>query len=153
MIIINPERTENLIHALTEIWEKSVKATHFFLTEKDIRNLIPFVKTGIVEVQVLIVAQQNNKLIGFIGIQDEKIEMLFISPEYFGKRLGKKLVKTAMNYYSIKYVDVNEQNLQTTGFYHHLGFKVFERRKTDRQGNPFPLLCMKLETSSPEEDD
>lgn len=144
MIIINPERTAHLIHTLTEVWEQSVRASHFFLTEKDIINLVPFVKRGITEIPLLIVAQQDNKPIGFMGINEEKVEMLFISPVYFGKGLGRKLIKMAMNRYHVKYVDVNEQNLQAVGFYRYFGFKTFERRETDDQGNPFPLLRMKL---------
>lgn len=144
MIIVNPERTELLIHTLTEVWEQSVRASHFFLTEKDITNLISFVKTGIAEIPFLIVAQHDDNPIGFMGICKEKIEMLFISPAYFGKGLGRKLIKVAINRFHVKYVDVNEQNLQAVGFYNYLGFEVFERRETDDQGNPFPLLRMEL---------
>jgi len=41
-------------------------------------------------------------------------------------------------------VDVNEQNPQAEGFYKHIGFEVFEHNKFDEQGNPFPILKMKL---------
>ncbi len=39
MIIINPDRTDKLIDALTTLWEASVRATHHFLTEDDIHKL------------------------------------------------------------------------------------------------------------------
>jgi putative acetyltransferase len=42
------------------------------------------------------------------------------------------------------YVDVTEQNHQAAGFYKHLEFEVFERTELDEQGNPFPILKMKL---------
>lgn len=44
MIGINPERTDTLMDALTALWEASVRVTHHFLTEGDIRALVPFVK-------------------------------------------------------------------------------------------------------------
>lgn len=30
------------------------------------------------------------------------------------------------------------------GFYEHMGFKVYERSEIDEQGNPYPILFMKL---------
>ena len=47
MITIVPERTPVLIETLTQLWEKSVQASHHFLSESDIRRLIPFVKEGL----------------------------------------------------------------------------------------------------------
>ena len=39
----------------------------------------------------------------------------------------------------------NEQNPQVKGFYERMGFRVFKRTDCDEQGNPYPLLYMKLE--------
>ena len=80
----------------------------------------------------------------FIGIQGNKIEMLFVSPAHFGEGIGKHLVNTAIQKYKTTLVDVNEQNPKATGFYKHLGFKTFRRDDTDDQGNPFPILRMRM---------
>lgn len=32
-------RTDNLLAGLLELWEKSVRATHLFLSESDIQNI------------------------------------------------------------------------------------------------------------------
>ena len=45
---------------------------------------------------------------------------------------------------NVNYVDVNEQNPQALGFYEHVGFEVFKKSEFDEQGNPFPILHMKL---------
>lgn len=44
MITIVPERTPVLIETLTRLWEKSVQASHHFLSESDIHRLIPLSK-------------------------------------------------------------------------------------------------------------
>ncbi len=53
-----------------------------------------------------------------------------------------------MNYgiekYSVNELTVNEQNPKARGFYEHLGFKVYKRSDKDEQGNPYPILYMKL---------
>ncbi|EIJ72185.1 hypothetical protein HMPREF1049_0258 [Fusobacterium necrophorum subsp. funduliforme ATCC 51357] len=46
--------------------------------------------------------------------------------------------------YSINKLAVNEQNPLAKGFYEHMGFEVYKRTDFDEQGNPYPLLYMRL---------
>ena len=144
MVTINPERTDKLIDTLTKLWEASVRSTHHFLTEDDIQKLTLFVKIGLSGIETLVVASENHKPIAFMGIEVGKVEMLFVSPDYFGKGVGRQMAELAISQYEVQYVDINEQNSQAIGFYEHLGFEVFERTDFDEQGNPFPILKMKL---------
>lgn len=143
-LTVNPDRTTLLIDTLTALWEASVRATHHFLTEREIQKLLPFVKTGLRGIRTLVVADDNHTPVAFMGIGADKIEMLFVSPRYFGTGTGRKLAELAVSQYGARYVDVNEQNPQGAGFYRHIGFEVFRRTATDEQGNPFPILKMKL---------
>ena len=79
-----------------------------------------------------------------MGIENENLEMLFISNDERGKGLGKSLIQKAINEYGVKYLAVNEQNPQAKGFYEHMGFKVYKRSELDEQGNPYPILYMSL---------
>lgn len=144
MIIVNPDRTHTLIEELTTLWEASVRATHHFLTEEDIQKITPFVKKGLSGVETLVVAYDNQRPVAFMGIDTDKIEMLFVSPDCLGKGIGKELAELGIAQYRVRYVDVNEQNPQAAGFYRHIGFEVFERTEWDEQGNPFPILKMRL---------
>lgn len=138
------ERIPAVIDSLTCVWEESVRASHTFLTESDIANLKPFVREALAGIESLVVAHNGSTYTAFIGIQGNKIEMLFVSPAHFGEDIGKHLVNMAIQKYKTTHVDVNEQNPKATGFYKHLGFKTFRRDDTDDQGNPFPILRMKL---------
>ena len=80
----------------------------------------------------------------FMGVHDFKIEMLFVSNESRGNGIGKRLVEYAIEVLNVNYVDVNEQNPQAVGFYKHMGFEIFKKSNFDEQGNPFPILHMKL---------
>ena len=39
---------------MLQVWESSVRATHDFLTEKDIESLIPLVEIGLKEVENIV---------------------------------------------------------------------------------------------------
>lgn len=144
-IIEIKERTPLLIQQLLEIWEKSVKATHLFLSDSEIENIKEYVPQALKEIPHLIVVENENEFpIAFMGINGQKLEMLFISSEERGKGVGKKLIRYGIETYSINELTVNEQNPLAKGFYKHMGFQVYKRTDNDEQGNPYPILYMKL---------
>lgn len=98
------------------------------------------------EIPHLIVLENENQIpVGFMGIAENHLEMLFISPEETGKGSGKEMLKYGIEKYSINDVAVNEQNRPAKGFYEHMGFEIYKRTEQDEQGNPYPLLYMKLD--------
>lgn len=137
-------RSEELIAQLLEIWNLSVRASHHFLLETDICRLMPQAEEALRQIDILWVVLDNFTPVGFMGIQEQKIEMLFLHPNYFRKGLGTKLVQRAFRDLCVKFVDVNEQNPSAMRFYERMGFKVFKRNEHDGEGNPFPILEMKL---------
>jgi putative acetyltransferase len=142
------ERDVQLLNNLINIWESSVRATHIFLAETDIQNLIPIVTNAIIEIDELFVAVGlNNRYTAFMGIADTKLEMLFVDAECRGNGLGGRLLSYAIAELQIKYVDVNEQNTQAAGFYRKYGFEVSSRSATDDFGNPFPILHLIKQTN------
>lgn len=136
-------RTPELIAGLLGIWEASVRASHHFLTEDDIRILCPQAEEAILKIETLWVVEDENVPVGFMGIQSCKIEMLFLHPDYFHKGIGRMLIQKAFSELDVQYVDVNEQNPSAVRFYGRMGFRTFRRDSTDDQGNPFPILRMK----------
>lgn len=139
--IINNKDMEEILNT----WESSVRATHNFLSEEDIISIKPQVIEGAKYVSKLLCVRDKKDMIkAFMGIHDFKIEMLFVSNDSRGNGIGKKLVEYAIEVLNANYVDVNGQNPQALGFYKHMGFKVFKKSEFDEQGNPFPILHMKL---------
>lgn len=78
-------------------------------------------------------------------IEENKLEMLFIKNNQRGKGLGKRLLNYGIEKYNVNELAVNEQNPQAKGFCEHMGFKVYQRNELDDQGNPYPVLYMRLE--------
>lgn len=140
------ERTDALIGKLFQIWERSVKATHLFLSAQEIKQIAQYVPSALAEIPHLIMAvNEADEPVAFMGIEGKTLQMLFLAPNERGKGLGKQLVSYAIRHYSIQELGVNEQNPQAKGFYEHMGFRVNKRTDTDEQGNPYPILYMRRE--------
>lgn len=138
------ERNPLLIEKLLQVWESSVKATHLFLSDDEINNIKQYVPQALNGVPVLVVAEnENGNPIGFMGIAEQMLEMLFISNECRGQGTGKQLLQYGIDNYSVNKLAVNEQNPLAKGFYEHMGFTIYKRTELDEQGNPYPLLYMK----------
>jgi len=132
---------ENDFQALTEIWFRAVKATHLFLTEEQLEGYRARLPVEFLpNVPELLVAEVDERPVGFIGMSGTEIDMLFVDPARHGQGIGRQLVDLAADGRTGLTVDVNEQNPSGHGFYLHLGFRETGRSATDPDGNPFPLI-------------
>ena len=143
-LIETKNRDSALIEKLLQVWESSVRATHLFLSDEEINNIKQYVPQALKDIPVLVVAEnEDENPVGFMGIAEQMLEMLFISADFRGQGTGKQLLQYGIENYSVNKLAVNEQNPLAKGFYEHMGFAVYKRTELDEQGNPYPLLYMK----------
>ncbi len=138
------KRNPELLEKLLLVWESSVRATHLFLSNDEINKIKRYVPQALNNIPILLVAEdENGNPVGFMGIAEQMLEMLFVSNDNRGQGIGKQLLQYAIENYSVNKLAVNEQNPLAKGFYEHMGFTVYKRTELDEQGNPYPLLYMK----------
>ncbi len=136
-------RTPELIAQLLRVWEASVRATHLFLSDAEVKRIREYVPMALGGVAYLIVVEDNTDApTAFMGVQDGRLEMLFLAPAERGRGLGKQLLLHGIRDYGVREVTVNEQNPQAVGFYDHMGFETYRRTDRDEEGGPYPLLYM-----------
>ena len=131
---------------LLELWERSVRATHDFLTEQDIVSLRPRVAEVLASdaLEWWVLADEADRPAGFMGYHDDTVDALFIDPDHRGRGGGGELIAHAAGRATGPLsVEVNEQNPAACGFYESQGFEVIGRSPTDSEGRPFPLLRMR----------
>lgn len=129
--------------ALTEVWHRSVLASHDFLTPDQIegyRRRLP--DEFLPAVEEIVIAERDGEPVGFIGMNGEEIEMLFVVPESHGTGVGRGLIDLVAEKRNRLTLEVNEQNPKAHAFYLHLGFRDAGRTKLDPDGNPFPMIRM-----------
>mgnify|MGYP002466671441 FL=1 len=128
---------------LAELWRRSVEATHDFLLPGDLERIYAEVADvylpGVNEVWL---AEEEGCPVGFLGCDGAHVGMLFVEPEYFGRGVGKALLRHARDLHGALSLEVNEQNARALAFYQRQGFAVTGRSALDNAGRPYPLLYL-----------
>ena len=130
------------------MWEHSVRATHHFLSESEILRIRTYVPQAVGGVAQLVAAEnQAGEPVGFMGVENGRLKMLFLAPEARGCGRGGRLLRCGIEQYGVREVTVNEQNPQAVDFYAHFGFRTYHRTERDEEGGPYPLLYMRRENN------
>ena len=154
MMATNPKSLSESIERITaedypqvvDVWERSVRATHHFLTESDITEIKPLVQGELENLaNVFCIRDQDRKVAGFVGFDHGKLEALFVDPSWHRAGIGRRLCDYALKFGDAMLVDVNEDNQQAIDFYLHIGFTVEGRSEVDSAGRPFPLLHLRYD--------
>lgn len=127
---------------LVGIWERSVRATHDFLTNEAIEEIKKILVPEYFPQVELYATLDNGALTGFIGVSGEKIEMLFVDSYYLRQGIGSRLIDFAISKGAVT-VDVNEQNPSALDFYTAKGFRTI-RDDVDDAGRPYPIVHLSL---------
>jgi len=150
--LFSQSKFPQMLTALLDLWEDSVRVSHTFLTKQHIAEIKPEVKVALKSSQNIITATDKKDFLGFIGVEDNKIEMLFVASKSFRKGVGKALLKEALERYLKDYpdilVDCNEQNTQGLAFYESLGFEKIGMSKKDSAGRNFPIVHLKIDKAT-----
>jgi putative acetyltransferase len=136
---------------LLDIWLRSVRATHTFVSEDDIQSFIPLVRDYLAssEPEFWVLCSDSGEVMGFMGMSGSKMDALFLAPECHRCGGGRRLVRHAQELKGELTVDVNEQNSAACRFYEACGFVVEGRSELDDTGRPYPLLHMRLAAPKP----
>jgi len=133
---------------IVHVWEQSVHATHEFLSDHEIKQLKSLILKELFDaVQQKCIKNTKRKIIGFSGVNEQHLEMLFVSPASQGKGVGTSLCVYAIKHQGVTKVDVNEKNPRAKVFYEKIGFHVVGRSELDRQNMPHPIIHMQKTSS------
>jgi len=141
-MIQNRKATVNDYDMIINLWERSVMATHHFLSFKDKEEIKKELPMYFPHLDVRLWYAEDS-IIGFTAINENHLEALFLDPDKIGKGYGKLIMQICINDFGITSVDVNKQNENATRFYLKSGFGIIGEDLTDGAGRPYPILHLK----------
>ena len=134
--------------ALVALWRRAVDATHGFLAASDRDEIQNLLATEYLPAVVLTVAELDGRPVGFAGVADDNLQMLFVDPLHHRMGIGSTLLDQVITAQGVRRVDFNEQNVSAAAFYTRRGFLVTGRSETDEAGRPYPLLHLRLSAAA-----
>lgn len=132
---------------IIQLWEDSVLSTHHFLQDDDVQFYKAELTKALNQTQVFCLQKKDGELLGFMGVNQIHLEMLFIHPRHMRKGIGRALLQTAREQFGISRVSVNEQNHAALSFYKACGFEIISRSELDDFGKPYPIVQLEIDSS------
>ena len=111
------------INRAADIWLKTNLKAHFFIPEQYWISNYEFVKEMLPQAEVYV--YEDDKMIrGFIGINDEYIEGIFVSDEMQSRGIGKILLDYIKDKKDRLQLKVYQKNVRAMSFYQREGFTI-----------------------------
>lgn len=111
------------INRVADIWLKTNLKAHFFIPEQYWISNYEFVKEMLPQAEVYV--YEDDKMIqGFIGINDEYIEGIFVSDEMRSRGIGKMLLDYIKDKKDRLQLKVYQKNVRAMSFYQREGFTI-----------------------------
>ena len=111
------------INRVADIWLKTNLKAHFFIPEQYWISNYEFVKEMLPQAEVYV--YEDDKMIqGFIGINDEYIEGIFVSDEMQSRGIGKMLLDYIKDKKDRLQLKVYQKNVRAVSFYQREGFII-----------------------------
>ena len=121
------------IDAVLKIWLQTNIEAHSFISESYWRNNYLTVKALLSKSEIY-VYEESEIIKGFVGLNDEHIEGIFVSQQYQGKGAGKTLLDYIKTFKSTLTLSVYQKNYRALNFYKREGFKI-ESENMDNDTN------------------
>lgn len=113
------------INRVADIWLDTNLKAHYFIPAQYWKNNFKLVKEMLLHAEVY-VYEADQKIQGFVGMNDEYIEGIFVSNKMQSQGIGKILLNHVKSKKSKLLLNVYQKNTQAISFYQREGFKIKE---------------------------
>ena len=111
------------IDKVADIWLDTNRKAHYFIPAQYWKDNFELVKELLLQATVY-VYEENREIQGFIGLNDEYIEGIFVSDEMQSQGIGKLLLNFVKEKKTKLYLNVYQKNTRAIHFYQREGFEI-----------------------------
>ena len=124
-----------------QIWRDAVDATHGFLSAEHRAEIDVLVAEQFLpNAQIWVAVDGSDRPLGWLVMDGDMIDALFVDPAEHGRGIGSRLVDHAATLSPNLRVEASEQASNALPFYLARGFRITGRTETDHDGRPYPLV-------------
>lgn len=117
----------NDLDAVMQIWLTANMQTHYFIKNSYWQENYEMVRK-ILPSATIFVYEEENSIIGFIGLMDSMIAGLFIRENFQSKGIGKALLDYVKENYCELMLQVYKKNVRALKFYERENFVVMKEQ-------------------------
>ena len=111
------------VNKVADIWLDTNMKAHYFIPTQYWKSNFELVKELLLQATVYIY-EDNQEIQGFIGLNDEYIEGIFVSDEMQSQGIGKILLNYAKDKRNKLHLNVYQKNARAISFYKREGFEI-----------------------------
>ena len=111
------------INRVTDLWLDTNFKAHDFIPAQYWKSNYDAVKEMLPQAEVY-VYENDNKIQGFVGLNDEYIEGIFVSDEMQSRGIGKLLLDFAKEKRMKLHLNVYQKNIRAINFYQREDFEI-----------------------------
>ena len=127
------------INRVADIWLDTNLKSHSFIPAKYWKDNFKLVKGMLSQAEVYIY-ENDQKIQGFIGLNDEYIEGIFVSDEMQSQGIGKTLINYVKDKRKKLFLNVYQKNTRAISFYQREDFKIRSSGIDDATGEKDYLM-------------
>ena len=124
---------EKDLDIIMKIWQEENINAHNFISRKYWENNYEYVKSILPKAEILVYTIDEN-IVGFIGLNDNYIEGIFINKDFQSKGIGTALLKYLMKEREELSLRVYEKNAKAIKFYTNNLFKIKAKELDENTG-------------------
>lgn len=138
------EYKENDLDIIMKIWQEENLRAHSFIPKEYWKNNYEYVKSILPKAEVLVYTIDGN-IAGFIGVNNNYIEGIFISKNFQNKNIGTELLKHIQKEKERLSLRVYEKNTKAIKFYIKNSFRIKTKELDESTGEYEYLIEWNLE--------
>ena len=124
---------QNDIEEVGDIWLSNNITAHFFIPDSYWKQNLLDVKKAMLEAEVYIF-QEEEKILGFIGLEQENIAGIFVRAENQSQGIGKQLLDFCKQKRIKLILNVYQKNPRAIQFYQREGFEIIQEGIDEQTG-------------------
>lgn len=124
------------LERVAEIWLEANIQAHNFISGRYWEGQLEMVKVMLPQAELFVAQGGDGEIQGFIGLNGDHVEGLFVRPPFQSRGLGRELLDRAKTARGRLTLNVYQKNERAAAFYRREGFRVREEGMDASTGEP-----------------